>query len=117
MPNAQPPSSSNRPPAHDGRYFKVQIKGWTTFDPTGKELNEILAALEQGQGVVTVIEVTEVANTVLEIKDPEIREHFEDAAAVERIVKKMDELPDGLKDKLRSAVQKQSKGQPELLAG
>jgi hypothetical protein len=96
---------------HDGRYYKVQIKGWTNFDPTGKELSEILSSVDQGAGVVTVIEVTEIAKTLGDIKDGEIRDHFENAAAVERVVEKIHELPKPLKEKLLSAVNSGASGQ------
>ena len=104
-----------RPLSHDGRYYKVQIKGWTNFDPTGKELIEILSSVDQGGGVVTVVEVTEIANTIGDIKDVDIRDHFENAAAVERVVKKMNDLPKALREKLYSAVKSGSSAQEESM--
>jgi hypothetical protein len=104
--NVQEISSTNRISSRDGKYFRMHIKGWTDFDPTGKDLSEIAAAIERGDGLVTVVEVTQVANQLSEINDSEVRERFEDRAAVDRVISKINQLPKSLQEKLYSAMNK-----------
>src|SRR5207249_9436907 len=42
--------------AQRGRYFKVQIRAWTDFDPMDKKLPEITEAIERGGGLLMEIE-------------------------------------------------------------
>jgi hypothetical protein len=95
-------------PARDGRFYKMQIKGWVDFDPTGRELNELVNAIENGGGFVTVLEVTEVANRLVDITDPEIRERFANVVAVDRILRNAADLPSALKEKLQRALGSES---------
>ena len=90
--------------ARDGRFFKVQIKGWLDFDPTGREFKDIAQAVENGSALVSVVEVTQVANGLEEINDPEVRERFADIIAVNRILQNLVELPSSLKNKLHRAL-------------
>jgi hypothetical protein len=110
--NLQPvhPSTPPRPVTDQKRYYKMQIKGWTNFDPTGKEINEILSSMDQGAGLMTVVEVSEIAQTLADIKDVDVREHFENAAAVERIISKLNDLPKHLREKLQTAVRGTTNG-------
>src|SRR5882724_12866776 len=91
-------------PVRDSRFFKVQIKGWLDFDPTGREFNDIAQAVENGSALVSVVEVTQVANGLEEINDPEIRERFADIIAINRILQNLVELPSSLKNKLHRAL-------------
>jgi len=91
-------------PARDSRFFKVQIKGWLDFDPTGREFNDIAQAVENGSGLVSVIEVSQVANGLEEINDPEVRERFADIIAINRILQNLVELPSSLRNKLHRAL-------------
>jgi hypothetical protein len=88
----------------------VQIKGWLDFDPTGRELSDIVQAIETGSGFVTVVEVSQVANGIGEINDPEVRERFADIAAVHRVLQNVAELPKPVKEKLHRAL----KGEPQV---
>ena len=53
-------------PAQRGRYFKVQIRVWTDFDPMDKKLPEIAEAIERGGGLLTAIEVLQVEDDLME---------------------------------------------------
>ena len=93
--------------AETDRYYKVQIKAWTKFDPTNAELMEIAQAVERGAALLTSIEVTRVANDVKDIDDPDVREQFEIVAAAERLVHKVEDLPKSLRDKLKEVLANQ----------
>src|SRR5437879_12852194 len=58
------PFAPTTPPASPEvkKYFKLQIKAWTNFDPTDKRLSEIAQAIESGAGFVTVMEVTQITS-------------------------------------------------------
>jgi signal transduction protein with GAF and PtsI domain len=58
---------------------------------------------------VTVVEVSQVANSVNEINDPEVRERFNDIEAANRLLRNLDGLPRPLKEKLSRAL----KGEPQ----
>jgi hypothetical protein len=87
-------------------YFKLQVRVWTRFDPTKSELIDIVRAVEAGDAFVSALEVTRVARGIHDIDDVDVREQFENLAAVERIVRKLDELPAAVLDKLRTALVK-----------
>jgi hypothetical protein len=94
----------------DDLFYKVQIKGWVDFDPAGRGLRDIVQAIEVGSGVVTAVEVSQVANGIGEINDREVRERFADIAAVNRLVENVGGLPVSLREKLQRAL----KGEPQV---
>jgi hypothetical protein len=88
------------------RYFKVQMKAWTNFDPIDKTLAEIALAIEQGNGFLTKIEVVEAVDSLGSVNDEEVREGFANVLAVRRLLAAIDNLPMKLKEELRSALEK-----------
>jgi hypothetical protein len=46
------------------KYFSVQIKGWTKFDPMDKTLAEVASGIERGDGFLTLIEALKVKDDV-----------------------------------------------------
>ena len=96
-------------------YYKAQFRVWTRFDPTNTELIEIARAVDDGAALLSAIEITRVASGVAEIDDPDVREQFETVAAAERILGKVSELPEALRDRLQHALAAQHG--PEQLAG
>jgi hypothetical protein len=94
------PSKANTPDT----YFKLQLKAWTRFDPSKVDLMEIARAVEAGNAFVTAIEVSRVAAGISEVDDPDVREQFETLAAAERVLRRIEELPESVRDKLRSAL-------------
>jgi hypothetical protein len=101
-------SQSSQTDAPKERYFKVQMKAWTNFDPMEKSVGEIAQAMEQGNGFLSVIEVLEVADSLAAIADEDIRDGFENVLAAKRLVRAVSSLPAKLKEELRSALQKES---------
>jgi hypothetical protein len=91
-------------PSSPETYFKLQIRAWTRFDPAKAELIDIARAVEAGSAFVTAIEVSRVAAGVNEVDDPDVREQFETLAAAERILRRIEELPGPVRDKLRTAL-------------
>jgi hypothetical protein len=100
---AKAPQNSGTP-AQRGRYFKVQIRAWTDFDPMDKKLPEITEAIERGGGVLTAIEVLEVEDDVAAISDNEVKEGFQNILAARRVLRSIGELPKCLVEDLRSAL-------------
>jgi hypothetical protein len=88
------------------RYFKVQMKAWTNFDPMDKTLPEIAAAIERGDGFLTAIEVVEAVDSLGSVNDEEVRDGFANVLAVRRLLAAIDNLPMKLKEELRSALEK-----------
>ena len=86
-------------------YFKVQMKAWTNFDPMEKTLPEIAQAMEQGNGFLSVLEVLEVADSLVSIPDEDIRDSFENVIAARRLIQAATGLPANLKEELRSALE------------
>src|SRR5437868_1520158 len=84
------------------KYFKLQLKAWTKFDPAQEDLSAIANAIQNGEGFVTVMEVTQV-NELNEITDPEVRERFESLEAAEKILHNLDKLPNSVREQLYSA--------------
>ena len=51
------------------KYFKIQVRGWTDFDPLDKKLAEIADAIERGGGFLTAIEVLDTKDDLSAISD------------------------------------------------
>jgi hypothetical protein len=85
-------------------FFKLQIRAWTRFDPRKAELIDIARAVDAGTAFVSAIEVSRVAVGINEVDDPDVREQFETVAAAERILRRVEELPEPVRDKLRIAL-------------
>jgi hypothetical protein len=100
------PQSSQTEPKE--RYFKVQMKAWTNFDPMEKTLAEIAQGMEQGNGFLSVMEVLEVVDSLASIEDDDVRDGFKNILAVKRVVRAVSNLPPKLKEELRSALQKEA---------
>ncbi|MCU1311101.1 MAG: hypothetical protein JWO20_2226 [Candidatus Angelobacter sp.] len=101
---AQPHSTATPLKTTDSRkYFKLQLKAWTTFDPAQYELAAIADAIQRGGGFVTVMEVTQVSE-LKEISDLEVRERFESLEAAEKILQNLDKLPKSVREQLYSAL-------------
>jgi len=98
---------SSETPAQRGKYFKFQLSGWTDFDPMDKELSEITDAVAQGSGLLSAIEVVEVADDLAAIKDTEVRERFQNILAARRILRSLGDLPKTVVEELRSALRVQ----------
>ncbi|PYX05015.1 MAG: hypothetical protein DMG88_22800 [Acidobacteria bacterium] len=94
-------------PAQGGRYFKLQIRAWTDFDPMDKNLSEITEAIEQGGGLLTAIEVLTVEEDLAAISDNEVREGFQNILAARRVLRSVGELPKKLVEDLRAALKAQ----------
>jgi len=90
------------------RYYKVQMKAWTTSDPSKMDLRELVEHIERGTGILTVIEVVKVADDLNGVDDVEVREQFENVRAVERIVRNIDGLPKSLRERLHAALAAES---------
>jgi hypothetical protein len=102
----QVPSTKYSPSNGSGtRFYKVQIKAWTNFDPTQADLLHLAQAAEQGAAIVTVREVIETAADLEQIEDEEVRKRFEIVAAAETLVQNLVNVPPHLKDRLRAALQ------------
>lgn len=105
MPQAAQPLSTATPlkTTDSRKYFKLQLKAWTNFDPSQYELSAIADAIQHGGGFVTVMEVTQ-ASELSEIGDLEVRERFESLEAAEKILQNLDKLPKSVRDQLYSAL-------------
>jgi hypothetical protein len=103
---AKGPENSGTP-AQRPKYFKLQIRAWTDFDPMDRKLSEITEAIERGGGLLTAIEVLDVQDDLAAISDREVREGFQNILAARRVVRSMGELPKNLLEDLRSALQTQ----------
>ena len=88
------------------RYFKVQMRAWTNFDPINKSLAEIAELIEKGNGFLTMVEVLEVENSLESVPDEEVRNAFENILAAKRLMAAANNLPAKLKEELRSALDK-----------
>jgi hypothetical protein len=100
---AKTPQSSEVP-AQSGKYFKLQIRGWTDFDPMDRTLPEIAEAIQRGEGFLTAIEVLEVKNDPSDISDNLVREGFQNILAARRILRSIEALPPSLLQELRIAL-------------
>lgn len=86
------------------RYYKVQMRAWTSFDPSRMELSEIAEEIDRGSGFLTASEILKVADDVSAIDDAEVRQSFENIMAAERILANVAELPKALRDRLYTAL-------------
>ena len=91
------------------RYYRVQIRAWTGFDPSRMELAEIAAEIDRGTAFLTAIEVSKVADDLNGIDDPEVRKSFENIVAAERILENVANLPKALRDRLAAALSSEEK--------
>jgi hypothetical protein len=105
MPQASQPLSTTTPLATTDpkKYFKLQLKAWTNFDPAQHDLTAIADAIQNGGGFVTVMEVTQVSE-LNEISDSEVRERFESLEAAKKILQNLDKLPQSVREQLYSAL-------------
>jgi hypothetical protein len=106
----------NQTPAPKDRYYKVQMKAWTNFDPMQKTLAEIAGSMEQGNGFLSVIEVLEVAENLASVTDEDVRDGFTNILAAKRLLGAVDSLPETLKEELRSALQAGTNSGPRTLS-
>lgn len=104
MPEAAKTPQSSEVPAPTGRYFKMQIRGWTDFDPMEKKLPEIAEAIERGGGFLTAIEVLDIKDDPSAIGDNLVREGFQNILAARRVLRNIGALPSGLLQDLRAAL-------------
>src|SRR2546429_4120906 len=86
------------------KYFKIQVRGWTDFDPLDKKLPEIADAIERGGGFLTAIEVLDTKDDVSAINDNVVRKGFENILAARRVLQSIGELPTSLVEDLRAAL-------------
>ena len=86
------------------KYFKIQVRGWTDFDPLDKKLPEIADAIEQGGGFLTAVEVLDVKDDLSAINDNVVRQGFENILAARRVLRSIGELPTSLVEDLRAAL-------------
>src|SRR5579864_428656 len=85
------------------KYFKIQVRGWTDFDPLDKKLPEIADAIERGGGFLTAIEVLDTKDDLSAISDNVVREGFQNILAARRVLRSIGELPTSLVEDSRSA--------------
>ena len=97
-----PPISTT--PKSPGKYFKIQVRGWTDFDPLDKRLPEIADAIERGGGLLTAIEVLDIKEELSDINDNVVREGFQNILAARRVLQTIGELPTSLIEDLRAAL-------------
>jgi hypothetical protein len=95
----------NQGPAPKERYYKVQMRAWTNFDPMEKPLAEIADLMDQGNGFLSVVEVLEVAENLASVADEDVRDGFANILAAKRLLGAIETLPQKLKEELRSALQ------------
>src|SRR5437870_11952864 len=100
---AKAPQNSGTP-AQRGRYFKVQIRAWTDFDPMDKKLPEITEAIEGDCGLLATVEVLEVEDDLAAISDNEVKEGFQNILAAPTVSRTIGKLRNSLVETLRSAL-------------
>ena len=101
---------------HTEKYFAFQIKGWTNFDPIDKTLAGIAEGIEQGGGLLTLVEVLKTENDLASIPDDEVRECFANILAAKRLIRNVHELPKKLIEDLRSALKTEEEVVPKKTA-
>lgn len=87
-----------------GQYYKIQVLGWTDFDPMDKKLPEIADAIERGGGVLTAVEVLDKKDDLSAISDNLVREGFQNILAARRVLSSIGELPPSVVEDLRAAL-------------
>jgi hypothetical protein len=112
MPEPQQPQTDE----HREKYYGFQIKGWTNFDPMDKSLTKIAENIEQGGGLLTLVEVLRSESDLANIGDEEVRECFANILAAKRLVKNVHELPKKLIEELRSALKVEEEFAPKKAA-
>jgi len=98
------------------RYYRVQIRAWTGFDPSRMELAEIAERIDRGTAFLTAIEVSKVSDDVNGIDDPEVRRSFENIIAAERTLQNLADLPKALRDRLSVALAADKNTRPGVAA-
>ncbi len=109
MADTSKPATSIQETSQPRRYYRVQIRAWTGFDPSRVELGVIAAEIDRGTAFLTAIEVSKVADDLNGIDDPEVRKSFENIVAAERILQNMADLPKALRDRLSAALSAEEK--------
>lgn len=104
MPEAAKTSQTNEVPAQPAKYYRMQIRGWTDFDPIDKKFSDIAGAIERGGGFLTAVEVLEVRDDLSAITDNVVRDGFQNILAVRRVLQSVNQLPVGLVEELRAAL-------------
>ena len=104
MPETLNAAQKHQTDEHSEKYFSFQIKGWTNFDPMDKSLARIAENIEQGGGLLTLVEVLKTENDLACIGDEEVRECLANILAAKRLVRNVHELPKKLIEDLRSAL-------------
>jgi hypothetical protein len=112
-PSDEPVAQKTQTDEHKEKYFSFQIKGWTNFDPMDKTLAAIAAHIEDGNGILTLVEVTKVEHDLAGIGDVEVRECFANILAAKRLVRTINELPQHLLRELRSALKTEEEIAPK----
>lgn len=102
--NPKPATKSVQENINSRRYYRLQIRAWTGFDPSKMELADIAAEIDRGTAFLTAIEVSKVVDDVAGIDDPEVRKSFENILAAERVLQNVGELPKALRDRLAAAL-------------
>ena len=87
-----------------GKYYKIQVRGWTDFDPLDKKLPEIADAIERGGGVLTAVEVLDIKDDLSAITDNLVRECFQNILAARTVLRSIGELPPSVVEDLRAAL-------------
>jgi len=91
------------------RYYKVQVRAWTTVDPGEFTLKQIAESIDAGIGVLTAVEVVKVADDLNAVDDVEVRDTFENIRAAERVLRNLKSLPSPLRERLQSALTSDSR--------
>jgi hypothetical protein len=86
------------------RFYKVQVRAWTTVDPAEFTLKQIAESIDAGAGVLTAVEVVKIADNLNAVDDIEVRETFENIRAAERVLRNVKSLPSPLRERLQSAL-------------
>jgi hypothetical protein len=107
--------ATNQSSEQNEKYFSFQVKGWTNFDPVDKKLAEVAEGIEEGNGVLTLVEVLRVEEKVTSIDDEDAKECFENLLATKRLIQNVNELPAKLKEELRAALKSEEEVVPNKL--
>jgi hypothetical protein len=89
---------------HKERYFRFQIKGWANFDPTDRPLSKIAESVDQGNGILNLVEVLTIEDDLAAIDDDDVRECFANILAAKRLVRTIRALPENLREQIRLAL-------------
>jgi DNA-directed RNA polymerase subunit F len=97
------------------KYFSFQIKGWTNFDPMDKTLVKVAERIERGDGFLTLVEVLKVEDDVNSIDEEEAKECFENLLAAKRLIQKVNDLPEKVRQELRAVLKSEEEVPPPAL--